>query len=133
MAPADDTRVRKAREGELPAVMGVLDGANLAIDAETVADRLEEDVLVAVEGDRVLGACVLTPEARGAHVEAVAVRRRRRGQGIGSALLEAATERRGRLTAEFDAADRPFYESLGFDVTAVAGEPGRFRGVSERD
>jgi len=64
----------------------------------------------------------------GDHVDAVAVRRRRRGQGIGTALVEAAADRRDRLTAEFDADLRTFYEGLGF-VVEETDEPGRLRGV----
>jgi len=140
------TAVREATVTVLPDVMNVLDGAVLAADAATVRDRIAADaVLVAVSGDRgeqtdglrasserrsdgqrVLGALVLD----GDHIDAVAVRRRRRGQGIGTALVEAAGERRGRLTAEFDADLRPFYEALGFRVEAT-DETGRLWG--ERD
>jgi GNAT superfamily N-acetyltransferase len=134
--------VREAAREDVPAVATVLDAAMLATDdlpASVAAGR----VLVAAEDDRVLGALVLDPPAdapawacdRGAdgHVAAVAVRRRRRGQGIGSELAAAAAERvapdggdAGRLTAEFDPDVRPFYESLGFAVTR-AGD--RLRGV----
>jgi GNAT superfamily N-acetyltransferase len=85
--------------------------------------------------ERVLGACTLDVQGDGggrddtAHIDAIAVRRRRRDQGVGSALVQAAAERWPRLTAEFDADHRPFYESLGFDVRVVGG--GRFRGVLE--
>ena len=113
--------VREARSDERPAVLGVLDGAML----ET--DRLDgSTLLVAVAGDRVLGALVLA----GDHVDAVAVRRSRRGQGIGTALVEAAAARRERLVAEFREGVRPFYESLGFEVEPTL-EEGRFRGVRE--
>ncbi|MGB9930629.1 GNAT family N-acetyltransferase [Haloarcula amylolytica] len=121
--------VRTATADEVPAVMNVLDGAVLSIAVETVrAGAADGDTLVAVsDGDpgaeRVLGALVLD----GTHVEAVAVRRRRRGQGIGTALVEAALDRRDRITAEFDADVRPFYEALGFAIEAL-DEPDRFRG-----
>ncbi len=120
------TAVREATVSDLPDVMNVLDGAALAVDAATVRDRtVDGAVLVAVsaDGQRVLGALVLDGE----HIDAVAVRRRRRGQGIGTALVETASERRGRLTADFDADLRPFYEGLGFDIEA-ADEPGRLWG-----
>ncbi|WP_324665636.1 GNAT family N-acetyltransferase [Haloarcula sediminis] len=120
------TAVREATVPELSDVMNVLDGAVLAADAATVRERItDDDVLVAVSGDgeRALGALVLD----GDHVDAVAVRRRRRGQGIGTALVEAASERRERLTAEFDDDLRPFYDGLGFDV-AETDEPGRLWG-----
>ena len=125
------TGVREATVRDLPDVMNVLDGAVLAADAASVRDHIADDeVLVAVseDGRRVLGALVLD----GDHVEAVAVRRRRRGQGIGTALVDAAAERRGRLTAAFDADVAPFYESLGFAVDP-ADEPGRMRGTRRPD
>jgi len=118
--------VRDATVGDLPDVMNVLDGAVLDADATTVRERIgEESVLVAVseDGRRVLGALVLD----GDHIDAVAVRRRRRGQGIGTALVEAAADRRERLTAAFDADLRPFYEGLGFDIES-AEETGRLWG-----
>lgn len=144
----DRIDVRPAIEDELPAVMGVLDAAMLEVDAEAVRERIaggpevgEGDgwrVLVAVADDRVLGACVVDPggtvESEGraesggrgrrgsTHVEAIAVRPGRRGQGIGTALIEAVADRRGSLTAEFDPRARPFYESLGFEVEPVADE-----------
>jgi len=130
------TGVREATVQDLPDVMNVLDGAVLRADAATVRDHIADGaVLVAVAGDggserdgaeRVLGALVLD----GDHIDAVAVRRRRRGQGIGTGLVEAAGERRERLTATFDADLRPFYEGLGFAVEP-AEEPGRLWGVRE--
>ncbi|RLM48029.1 N-acetyltransferase [Haloarcula sp. Atlit-47R] len=126
-------RVREATEADLPAVMNVLDGAALEIDVATVRGGIERDgTLVAVSGDgetttsdRVLGALVLD----GDRVAAVAVRRRRRGQGIGTRLVEAALDRRDRLIAEFDTDVRPFYERLGFDVEPLDNEADRFRGT----
>lgn len=121
--------VRPANADEVPAVMNVLDGAVLSIAVATVRAGIEDGgTLVAVSGDdsadgRILGALVLD----GSHIEAVAVRRRRRGQGIGTALIEAALDRRDRVTAEFDADVRPFYEALEFDIEAL-DEPDRFRG-----
>jgi GNAT superfamily N-acetyltransferase len=132
-------RVREATEGDLSAVMNVLDGAALETDVATVRAGIAGDgTLVAVAGgsggdtatesDRVLGALVLD----GDHVAAVAVRRRRRGQGIGTALVEAALDRRDGLTADFDADVRPFYERLGFDVEPLGDEGDRFRGTRYR-
>ena len=119
--------VRQAEAHELPAVMGVLDAAMLDADAAVVADRIDDGtVLVAVDGDRVLGACVVDHSDDGAVVEAIAVRPGRRGQGVGSALVAAATARWGELSAVFDESVRAFYESLGFDVEPLG--PGRFRG-----
>ncbi|WP_336358601.1 GNAT family N-acetyltransferase [Haloarcula sp. CGMCC 1.6347] len=124
--------VRTANADEIPAVMNVLDGAVLSIAVETVRAGAEDGgTLVAVSGDdetdgRVLGALVLDDT----HIEAVAVRRRRRGQGIGTALVEAALDRRDCVTAEFDADVRPFYEALGFAIEPLE-EPDRYRGVRE--
>jgi len=117
--------VREARPDERPAVMTVLDSAMLEVDAGTVRDRIGSGaVLVATaDGDRILGALVLD----GARIEAVAVRRRRRGQGIGTALVAAAVDRHERVTAAFDDRVRPFYEALGFDIEPAA-EEGRWRG-----
>ena len=122
--------VRAATVTDLPDVMNVLDGAVLEADAAAVRDHIADDaVLVAVADDdrnRVLGALVLD----GVFIDAVAVRRRRRGQGIGTALVEAAGERRERLTASFDAHLRPFYEGLDFDIEPT-GDPGRLWGKRE--
>jgi GNAT superfamily N-acetyltransferase len=118
--------VRTAGPADLPMVMNILDGALLAVEATEVREHIEDGtVLVAVEERRVLGACVLD----GREIEAVAVRRNRRGQGIGTALVEVAAESsEGDLTAEFDGRVHPFYDSLGF-VVEPADESGRFRGL----
>ena len=121
--------VREATVDELPDVLNVVDGGLLAVDVSTVRAAIDAgDVLVAVaskpgEDERVLGTLVLD----GTEVVAVAVRPRRRGQGIGTVLVETARERRGELVAEFDDRVWPFWESLGFDVDPVEGSE-RFRG-----
>ncbi|KDE58958.1 hypothetical protein EL22_01090 [Halostagnicola sp. A56] len=89
--------------------------------------------------ERILGTIVLEPLAEvaerpegagdGAHISAIGVRRRHRGQGIGRALIERALEREGRLTAHFDAGVRPFYESLEFSIEPIDDE--RYRGSLE--
>lgn len=110
--------VREAGADDFLPAMRVLDGAMLEVDAATVRERIDEGaVLVATADGRVVGALVCD----GDHVDAVAVRRTRRGRGIGTALVEAAGERRGRLTADFDPRVRPFYASLGFDIRPRAG------------
>lgn len=63
----------------------------------------------------------------GEEILAVAVRRRRRSQGIGSALVEAALEDRDELVAGFDERVRPFWKGLGFEIED-AEEAGRYRG-----
>lgn len=109
--------VREATTGDLPAVMNVLDGADLAMTADTVSRRIEAN-MVLVAGDRrtPLGALVAIPRREGVHIEAIAVRRRRRDQGIGTSLVEAAADRWGRLTARFDPPVSDFYDSLSFDL-----------------
>lgn len=124
-----DVSVRPAAVADLPDAMNVLDGAALAADAGRLRSAIDrEEVLVAVAGDpgaeRVLGVLVLDGE----EITAVAVRRRRRDRGIGTALVEAAADRRDRLVAEFRTDVRPFWESLGFAIEPAA-EPGRYRGV----
>nr|WP_202932677.1 GNAT family N-acetyltransferase [Halorussus salinus] len=69
-----------------------------------------------------------TAHVHDAHIDAVAVRRARRGQGIGSALVRAAAERHARLTAEFDPGVRPFYDALDFSIAPVEGDSDRLRG-----
>ena len=117
--------VHTARPTDLAAVMNVLDGAALAVEAATVRERIADgEVLVATAESRVLGALVHSD----VHIEAIAVRRSRRGQGIGTRLIEtAATATEGNLTAEFDTGVRPFYESLDFAIEPV-GKTNRFRG-----
>ena len=85
------------------------------------------------DDDRVVGACVLAGSDRGSdsgsrpepvptEIEHVAVRRSRRGRGIGAALIDgAATRTDGPLVARFRPGVRPFYESLGFAIDAVDG------------
>jgi len=119
------TTVCEATIEDLPDVLNVVDGAALRVDIDDLRERIVDGgVLVAVEEERVLGTLVLD----GDRIAAVAVRRRRRDQGVGTTLVEAAAERRARLVAEFDPRVRPFWESLGFEVGPTA-EPGRYRGV----
>ena len=111
--------IRPAVPGEYVTVRSVLEAALLEVESGLLR---RSSVLVAVEDDRILGALVLC----GAEIEAIAVRPRRRGQGIGSMLARRAADRRPRLAAEFDPALRPFYTSLGFEICF---EDGRCRGV----
>ncbi len=128
VAGPEGVTVRAATDADATAARSVLDAAMLDVDGFD-ARLAAADVLVATVEDRVVGAAALRPHyvRTGAHVAAIAVRPRRRGQGIGTALI-AATERRP-LTAEFDADVRPFYESLGFAVRPL--DDGRCRGVLE--
>lgn len=115
--------VRPAAPDEAAAVRGIFNAAMLSVDGAALR---RGTTLAAVEDGRLLGALVLD----GAEIAAVAVRPRRRGQGIGTALVEASAARRERLTAGFDPGVRPFYESLGFDVECAGG---RCRGVRRSD
>ena len=138
---AGRTAVREAQADDALDVRRVLDGALLDVPEDLEARIRAGEALVAEDervtegsagdgageqdGDdgSIVGALVLD----GSHVAAVAVRRRRRGSGIGSELVEAAAERvDGPLTADFREEIRPFYESLGFDVE---GDPTRLRGT----
>ena len=119
--------LRTADPDDLADVMGVIDGANLELGAETVSERIGTDeVLVAEEGGPVLGALVAESHDGWAYIEAIAVRRSRRGKGLGTTLVQTATERFGPLIADFDDDLRLFYQSLGFQVEPLS--EGRFRG-----
>ncbi|MFC4249531.1 GNAT family N-acetyltransferase [Natribaculum luteum] len=119
--------VREARAEEALDVRRILDAAML--ETGDVEGRIAAgDVLVAVTDgdDRLLGTLVLEPREHGAYVSAIAVRRRRRDRGVGTALVDRALEREGRLTARFDEGVRPFYESLDFSLEAIDGR--RYQG-----
>lgn len=113
--------IRPIRDGELATVMSILDGGLLTVTPDQV--RTGETFVALLEGC-VVGALVLD----GCMVVGVAVRPGNRGQGVGAALVEAATVGRNRLIVEFDPEVRPFYDALGFDIEPVDGS-GRLRGV----
>ncbi|SIR93013.1 GNAT family N-acetyltransferase [Natronorubrum thiooxidans] len=128
--------VRTATADDGLEVRRILDAAML--EPGNVEGRIDEgNVLVAgdrrggrnADAERILGTIVLEPLADdpGAHVSAIGVRRRHRARGIGRALIERATDREGRLTAQFDAGVRPFYEALGFSIEPI--DDRRYRGV----
>ena len=121
----NEATIRPGTPDDLIEVMRILDGALLDADAKGVRARLDAgEALVAAVDGRVVGVLVLD----GTHVEAVAVRRSRRRHGIGRALVRAARERVGGLTADFDPRVRGFYESLGFEIEERGG---RLWGVTE--
>ncbi|MFB6370311.1 MAG: GNAT family N-acetyltransferase [Haloarculaceae archaeon] len=100
---------------ERAAVRNVIDGAALALAPTFLETAIgSDDVLVAVpaEGGVVLGAIVLD----GSVIRAIAVRRRRRNQGLGTALVETAAAQREQLIATFDSSLEPFWMELGFEV-----------------
>lgn len=115
--------VRLARPGERPTARALVDRAMLTVPEDPTW-------VVAVEGDdppRRSGTVVGSLALVGCEVAAVAVRRDRRGGGVGRALVAAAGERCDHLTARFRPAVRGFYESLGFTVEPT--DSGRLRGV----
>lgn len=90
-------------------------------------DAVEADEADAESADEASGESSDDAES-GAHVEAVAVRLRRRGQGIGTALMRDAAERWRPLTADFYPGLSGFYEKLEFDIEK---RDGQYRGVLE--
>lgn len=123
-------RIVQATPDRLPELLNVLDGANLAVETEQLKASIETgDVYAAVSephrstGGQVIGVLVLD----GSAITAIAVRRRRRDQGIATALVDAVREDRDELVADFDEGVREFWESVGFDVESLA-EADRYRG-----
>lgn len=122
-------RIRTADAEDIVAAMNVLDGANLEVSKETVRRRLESGHVLVASGTVVSGVLVADPEpddvfvsddeGEVVHVEAIAVRRRRRGQGIGTRLLAAASARWGPISATFDPTVVDFYRSVGFEIRSV--------------
>lgn len=106
--------VRRADEDDVMSVLRVLHGALLDIESDRVREAIADgEAIVAEDRGWVVGALVLD----GNHVEAVAVRRERRTEGLGAALVEAAARDVDEpLTADFRAGVRGFWEALGFDV-----------------
>ena len=128
--------IRPATGDDLVGMVRVLDAGLLETDAGTLRRRVADadtPVLVADADGLVVGSVVLaerppwvaaavgeTESTDRSHVDAVAVGRSRRGQGLGTALLRAACESvEGDLTADFAASVRPFYESLGCRVERI--------------
>jgi GNAT superfamily N-acetyltransferase len=115
--------VREARPEERLTVRSIFDVAML-----DVRNLLACELLVAVEDGRVLGAAAVEADGIGdpGEVHAIAVRPRRRGQGIGTALVREAETRWDPVTAEFDERVRPFYDRLEFSIEPIGD--GRYRG-----
>ncbi|TKX80549.1 GNAT family N-acetyltransferase [Halorubrum sp. SD626R] len=124
--PPEDVTVERATPDDRLDVLRILDAAMLETDAATVDDRTAAgDVLVArsTRTGGVVGALVaVRPDSDRLHVDAVAVRRARRGRGIGSALVAAAVRRAERdadpaaVTAAFDPDLAGLYADLGFEL-----------------
>lgn len=122
--------IRVAAPADWIAVSRVLDGALL--EHPDLEERIADGaVLVATVDESVVGAAVVErsgstgrsppePWPDSAHLEAIAVRRKRRRDGVGAALVQAARERWAPLTADFDERVEPFYESLSAECRAGA-------------
>jgi len=137
--------IRESTADDADDIVYLLDAAMLDFDRERVRRRVGEgDVLVAVDtAGEVVGACVLCvvddgavegdgdviaaadiggSEAKPTEIESIAVRRSRRGHGIGRALVDAAAARAAvPLVARFREQVRPFYAALGFEIRRVGG------------
>ncbi|QKG92217.1 GNAT family N-acetyltransferase [Halorubrum salinarum] len=141
--PPADVTVEPATPGDRLDVLRVLDAAMLSTDAATVDDRIDAgDALVArsARTGGVVGALVaVRPDPDRLHVDAVAVRRARRGEGIGAALVAAALDRGASdpavaaVTATFDADLRGFYERLGFAVRPAGARGDAAEGAAGDD
>jgi GNAT superfamily N-acetyltransferase len=126
--------IRAARPGEHVAVATILD-AGLLVTPD-LGPRIERgEVCVAVD-ENVVGAALFartdgveTTSEQTVHVEAIAVRPRRRGQGIGRRLIEHLASDAERVTAEYPDDVSPFYEACGFEVESVDDDGGSLRGI----
>jgi len=120
--------IRESTADDADDVVHLLDAAMLEFDRERVRRRVGEgDAIVAVDGKgNVVGACVLDTDTANrdqTEIESIAVRRSRRGRGIGRALVDAAAMRAaGPLVARFRGQVRPFYAALGFEIRRIGGE-----------
>jgi len=135
----DGVALRHAEPADRVAALRVIEGALLEVDAAAVSAAIDADRVVVAErepgddrGTRIVGALVLRPLDGDApspipgdplHVEAVAVARARRGDGVGAALVIDAARLAGAggreaVTADYRPELRPFYADLGFEVVA---------------
>lgn len=107
-----------AGHSDLVAVMNVLDGGDLEVSAGTVERGIDTGRVLVARSERgtIIGALVGQHREKVTHIEGIAVRPGRRGQGIGTELLREAGDRWGGLEAEFDSSVSQFYRRAGFDV-----------------
>lgn len=117
-------KIRSATTSDLPSIMNIIDGSMLQLDLEIVQSRISsEEVLVAESPETILGTLVST----GHTIEVIAVRSKRRDQGIGSALVKTAANKSNKpLIAEFDKESLQFYQKLGFSISSKTD--GRYMG-----
>ena len=103
--------VRTATPADRRAVIALLDSAILSFDREAISERIADDaVYVDDTPDMIRGALVRNDRL----ITALAVRHWARGDGIGTALVEAALADVPALHATCESALEPFYASLGF-------------------
>jgi len=120
-------QIRTAIPDDLDAILQILDAAALETDRKLTRESVAAGrTVVAVEEGRLLGAAVCSPAESGVQIDAIAVRKRRQAQGVGTALVEVIVEDHKCVIAEFDERVRPFYESLGFEIEPTSD--GRLRG-----
>jgi GNAT superfamily N-acetyltransferase len=126
--------VRRATTDDRVGIRNVLDAGLLEIDTTVFRAAIPDGrVLVAVESrvdeeeSPILGALVVDDD----EIDAVAVRPGRRGQGVGTRLVETALDRHGHLAVAFDERVRPFWESLDVSIDSVDGD--RYRGTLRID
>ena len=107
--------IRSATIPDLPSIMNIIDGSMLQLDLNIVQSRISsKEVLVADSSETILGILVST----GNTIEVIAVRSKRRDQGIGSALVKTAAKNSNKpLIAEFDKESLQFYQKLGFSIS----------------
>jgi len=126
--------IRQADPDDLVGVMRLFDGALLETDAGRIRDQLtgrRGRILIAGEG-RPIGAIALLRDTEGVgglpwpdavYISAIAVRKVRRGQGVGRSLIAAAADWAAPrpLSATFDERVRPFYAACGFTIEEREG------------
>ncbi len=138
-------RIRPAGPDDHVDIMRIFDGALLETDPDRIRSQLTDGsgcLLVAETDGRLVGAVGVIHAAETgdvppayretAYLSAIAVRRSRRGQGVGHALIEAAAEQAAPrpLSATFDERVRPFYTACGFEIDR---RKGRLWGVRTAD
>lgn len=121
-------KIRTAKEAEIAEIASIFDAAALQTEIESLTTAIQSgDALVAARPTGpILGAIFLA----GNQITAIAVRPGRRGQEIGTVLVDACAGRHDKLLARFDPSVRPFWESVGFEVKPLSGSE-RLQGVRQ--
>ncbi|MFD1642182.1 GNAT family N-acetyltransferase [Halohasta litorea] len=126
--------IRQADPDDLVGVMRLFDGALLETDSDRVSDQLtgRRGCLLIAGEERPVGAVGLIdgreieadlPWPETGYISAIAVRKERRGQGLGRSLIAAAADRAAPrpLSATFDERVRSFYTACGFEIQEHRG------------